>query len=206
MKNLLPSFTRIHPILSFLLASALFGTSQYACGHSEADVHVPVSLVGVHHLGSDYFIYRFYVNKSIGDNVGQGGGGGSMVCCLTLPLKWTRDLKADVRWEVDHIIRAPNPAARETAEVIGIYRAEVPIEKYTELGDLYVHFFPNGRVRIVVSPITPDGEAHPIRWGDTDESGVATAGKTAKTLFTAEEVAELKHKADSARKDHGGWR
>jgi hypothetical protein len=167
---------------------------------------VPVSLIGVHHLGPQYVIYRFYVNKSIGDNIGEGGGGGSEVCCITLPTKWDPALRVDIRWEVDHIIRSHDAKLQDSAEMKGIYQAQVPVEKYSKIGDLYIHFFPNGRVRAVVSSISSDGEKHPIRQGDAKASQTAIAGKEISDLFTPEEIAEMSRKADQERKLHGDWR
>jgi len=199
-------FGKTRLILLTILTVALSSAYRYVYCHPDEDTTVPVSITGVHHLGSDYFIRKFYINKSIGDNIDKGGGGGSNVCCLILPFKWSPHLIADVRWKVGHIIRSANPATPETAELEGIYRAQVPVEKYSELGNLYVHFFPDGRVRIVVSPNTSDSEVHPIRSSDTNASRAATFGKKESTLFTAEELSELRDKADSARLEHGGWR
>ena len=189
-----------------LLIGLLLGTCVTSIAYPKSDDSVPASLVGVHHLGPNYLIHRFFINKSIGDNVSEGGGGGSMVCCIALPRKWQPGSTVDVRWKVAHIIRSTNPTVQERAEIEGIYHAQVPIEQYEEPGDFYVHFFPNGRVRIVVSPIATDGQQHPVRWGDTYESQMATQGRAVNALFTPEESAERKRNADDSRKEYGGWR
>ena len=38
----------------------------------------------------------------------------------------------------------------------------VEIEKYDETGSIYMHFFPNDEVRVVVSPVGPLNPKHPI--------------------------------------------
>jgi len=168
--------------------------------------HVPVSLIGVHHLGSDRLINRFWVDKRIGDNIGEGGGGGSFVCCINLPKKWSPTFKADIRWEVDRIIRSPNPGGQDIAEIDGIYRAQVPIEPYIEPGNFYVHFFPGGSVRIVVSKITSDGELHPIKGKDPSAIKAATVGEKVNEIFTEEDLQELQSEIGEDRKRYGDWR
>lgn len=106
--------------------------------------------------------------------------------------------------EVIHIHRASNPTVQDTAEVEGIYRAQVPIEPYEGPGNFYVHFFPGKRVRIVVSETTPSGELHPIRWDDSQASNNATVGYRVEGIFTDEEIAENQREVDRDRKQHGG--
>jgi hypothetical protein len=196
---------QFYPLLLLSIALALT-----PCGLIYAQTKInrsmPVSLIGVHHLGEDYTVYRFYINKSIGDNIGEGGGGGSLVCCIVLPEIWGPSLKVDVRWEVDHIIRSNNPRIPEQAELKGMYRAEVPIEKYSELGNLYVHFFPDGRVRAIVSSISSNGELHPVRPGDRNAVRKATIGREIKVLLTPDEISEIARDADRERKQYGDWR
>jgi len=172
----------------------------------KVDKNFATTLTGVHHLGSDYYIKKFYVNKGINDSVGEGGGGGSHVCCLSLPKKWSPGLTADVRWEVIHILRAPDPASQDTGEVEGIYRARVPIEPYTKSGSFYVHFFPEKRVRIVVSEIPPGAEEHPVKTQGGQAAENSTVGYPIKTMFTDEEIAEFQREFDRDRKKYGDWR
>ena len=39
----------------------------------------------------------------------------------------------------------------------------VEIEKYNEIDSIYIHFFSNDEVRVVVTPVGPRNPAHPIR-------------------------------------------
>ncbi|OON63534.1 hypothetical protein B0920_09275 [Massilia sp. KIM] len=150
-----------------------------------------VSVNRLQRLGPDYRIHEFYVSKGYYSNVGEGGGGGSHMCCVTIPKKWYPGAEADVRWQVHPITKPSNPAALESGEIEGRYGALVPVEAYREPGELVVHFFPNRRVRIVVSSFDHTADEHPIKWGNAQESLLATAGAPIKEIFTAEELAEL---------------
>lgn len=163
-------------------------------------------MFSVHHLGEDYLISRFYVNKSIMDSVGEGGGGGSRMCCVSLPDKWNPRLSAEVRWEVHKLIRSYDHGPSQTAELVGMYKAQVPIEIYDKPSHFWVHFYSGGKVRIVVSPFSFDRENHPIRWGDEQSSRFASSGENLQYFFTADELAEFDRKIENDRKKYGGWR
>lgn len=206
MRMLEPSFRGWSFALRLFLTGLILGSCISSNTYATPNDGVPASLVGVHHLGPDYLIYRFYINKIIGDNVGEGGGGGSRVCCITLPQKWQPSLTVDLRWAVDHIVRSTKPGVPETAEVEGIYQAQVPVEKYTKPGNFYVHFFPNGHARIVVTSISSHSENHPIRFNDVHAIETATKGNKIKALFNATETQERRKATDDAIKEFGGWR
>lgn len=206
MKIPILSVVRSHPIVSLLALGVLLGSYTLLHARSKGNDRMPASIVGVHHLGSDHLIHEFYVNKGYYGNVGEGGGGGSFTCCVTLPKRWYPGLKADIRWEAYRIIKPTDPAEEETVESAGIYRAQVPVEAYQQSGSFFVHFFPNGRVRIVVHPFDHTADEHPIRWGNAKESLLATAGMPVKEIFTAEELAELRRENDRDRAKYGSWR
>lgn len=206
MRFPIPEFIRVHPIFSLASLAVVLGIGAIIHESFKVSSHVPAFLVGVHHLSSDHYINRFYVNESISDNIGEGGGGGSKVCCLSLPRKWNPSLVADVRWEVHHILRATEENSQDTGEVEGVYRAQVPIESYIEPGDFYVHFFPDKRVRIVVSPVPPSNKRHPVQRRDSHAAQKSTLGYQIKALFTDEELAERRREYENYRKKHGGWR
>jgi hypothetical protein len=211
MKIKIPNFLRWHPIMSLLLAGILFFLftflfNYFNINYLKVETHIPVSITGVHHMGSDYRISDFYVDKYYGGAVGESGGGGGIVCCIMLPKKWHPGLTADVRWEVRHIIKTSNPATPETEEVAALYHARVPVEKYVEADRFWVHFFPQGRARIVVSQTGPYGEQHPIQFSDMQAVQKATTGLVVKALFTSEEIAESERQAALDRKKYGDWR
>jgi hypothetical protein len=206
MKTIEPTNLRRYLFQAIFLISILFEFFTPLDCHAVVHDNVAVSLIGVHHLGPDYLIQKFYINKTIGDNVGEGGGGGSMVCCITLPRKWQRSLVVDVRWEVARIIRrSTNSDLPDVGEIEGIYQAQVPVEQYTEPGNFSVHFLPNGHVYVVVNP-TESENKHTTGSSDTPAVQTATKGQMIKALFTPQEIIERKKAANNDRNNYGGWR
>ena len=165
---------------------ALYWAYRYFVPRDEEDL-VPASIVGVQHLGPDYNIGEFYVNGYYGSNVGREGGGGGFVCCVMLPSKWRPGLVAEVKWEVNDWskediaeIKAENYRSIRTE---GLYGAIVPIEKYEIAHDVYVHFFPEGKVRIVSTGFGPLHPLHPVPYGAGDGGEIATTGHRVSDLF-----------------------
>jgi len=199
------NFVRWYPVTSLILVSALLSVCSVIYTYYKVDDHIPVSLTGIHHLGSDYRIAEFYIDKYGGDNVGESGYSG-IVCCRMLPRQWSPGLKANVRWEIHHIVRPSDHAKPETEEIAGIYQAQVPIEHYLKPDRLWVHFFPNGRVRIVVSPEGSDSEKHPIHPNDEQAMSQAVTGTPVNSLFTEEEIAVSRREDAEDRRKFGDWR
>lgn len=206
MKVPILSVVRSHPIVCLLAMGVLLGSYALLHARPRGNNRMPASIVGVQHLGSDHLIHEFYVNKRYYGNVGEGGGGGGLSCCVTLPKHWYPGLTADVRWEAYRIIKPTDSAEEETVESAGIYRAQVPVESYREPGMFFVHFFSNGRVRIVVSPFDHTADEHPIRWRDPQASLLATAGVPVKDILTAEELADIARENARDRAKYGNWR
>jgi hypothetical protein len=115
-------------------------------------------------------------------------------------------LKVEVRWQVDRVIKEPDGITVTRLEKEAIYRAQVQVENYTDTGDVYVHFFPEGRARVVVSDYSPDAKQHPIQLDDTNASHAAASGVAIKSMLTPEEIAELERKTTRERKQFGDWR
>ena len=210
MKIPIPNFIRWYPVASILLSGILiaFCTFTYNylnINYFNVETHIPVTVSGVHHMGSEYLISHFSVNKEIGDNISRNGSSG-IVCCLMIPKKWSPGLTADVRWEVLHIIFQPDGIQVAREELVAIYRAQVPVEPYVDTGDFYVHFFADGRARIVVSNYGPEGKQHPIQWDDAEASRTATAGAVVESFYTKEELAELDRETARDRAKFGDWR
>ncbi|MFS2212932.1 DUF3304 domain-containing protein [Telluria sp. Tellsp104] len=210
MKIPIPNFIRWYPVTSILLSGILIAFSIFTynylnINYFNVETHIPVTVSGVHHMGSEYLISHFSVNKEIGDNISRSGSSG-IVCCLMIPKKWSPGLTADVRWEVLHVILQPDGIQVAREELVAIYRAQVPVEAYSEGDRFWVHFFPEGRVRIVVNSFAPEAEQHPIRWGDPDASKKATVGAVVDTFYTAEEMADLERRIERDKKKYGDWR
>jgi hypothetical protein len=211
MKIPIPNFLRWYPVMSMLLAGILIALFMFLydylkVNYFKVETHIPVAITGVHHMGSDYRISDFYVDRYYGGVVGESGGGGGIVCCIMLPKKWRPGLMADVRWEVRQIIRSSDLATPKTEKTAAFYHARVPVEAYAKPGDFYVHFFPGGRVRIVVSEFTITGKEHPIQGDDPLASQTATPGSPVKSLFTAEELAEFEREFVRDKAKYGDWR
>ncbi len=120
-----------------------------ACGSSSSsDATIGVGITGIDNLPEDYLsVQDFSVN---GYNGAQAGKGGRTVCCAILPRKWRPGLTVKVHWNVT------NWRDRTGAE----FDAVVPVERYEEVGHLWVHFLPGGKARAVSSarlgPNNPD--------------------------------------------------
>jgi hypothetical protein len=165
----------------FLAASVTLyvGYPAYQSSSGENEV-VPAVVIGVQHLGPDHLIPEFYVNKYGGNGIGRDGGGGGEVCCIVIPSQWRPGLVVEVRWKVEgwppekrKEVEAGN---FKSATMRGMYIAKVPLEKYERSGDVYVHFFPRGMVRVVSTMYSVLSTAHPVRYGPVDGDPMATAG------------------------------
>jgi hypothetical protein len=179
-------------------------------GRDVKEEPVGVGIVGVQHIGPDYNISEFYVDGYFGMNVGRGGGGGSGVCCVMLPKKWRPGLQVDVRWVVgDWSKEIPSELEVHNYRSItaeGIYRAIVPVEKYDEPEELYVHFFSHGRVRVVSNLYGSESTQHPILRGDPHAVDSATKGIRIAEVFSAEERAAADKEYEKHWKKYGDWR
>ena len=155
-----------------------------ACGvirtqESGDNEKIGVMIIGVHHLGPDFNIGDFYVNGYSGGDVGKNGGGAGYVCCSELPRKWRLGLVMKVKWAVydwSKVIRSEVDAGNYNSVGLENFAATVPVEKYDEVGDLYPHFFPNGKVRLISSNYPISNPKHPVQWNDSSAAELATSG------------------------------
>lgn len=197
--------------ITLVLVTVLgLGAISWATWTDFYQVHyVGVGLTGVHHLGSAFKIDEFNVDGTDGGNVGWEGGGGSSTCCVDLPKKWTPGLTVVVRWAISDwskVNRAETAAGNyDSVTSGGMFRAKVAVEKYDVPEQLYVHFFPNGRARVVSSSFGT-GIHHPIAEDDPAAALHATNGSPVKQLFTDAEIAEIHRKAAARKKWHVEWR
>lgn len=172
-------------------AAVWLGYTQLPWGNRDDELGA-AGIVGVQHLGKDYPVSEFYINNYAGGKVGRDGGGGGIVCCVMIPLQWRPGLTVDVRWRVEdwsHENRTEIKAGDyRSVSVKGFYIAKVPVEKYDDPGDVYVHFFPRGRVRVVSTMHSVLSRYHPVPYGPTDGGAMATAGWPVKELFTEAEL------------------
>ncbi|WP_083941138.1 DUF3304 domain-containing protein [Pseudoduganella violaceinigra] len=103
----------------------------------------------VNHTGN--FIYSASANGG-GGHMEAWGAGGPNVCCVMIPRKWYPGMKVPVRWDM------PEGSKHIYKEKI------VEVEQYDDDdgGSLYIHIFPNGEVRLVVSRYAGWSSKHPI--------------------------------------------
>jgi hypothetical protein len=99
---------------------------------------------------TEKYIYSVTVDGSGGGNMSAWGAGGADICCTSIPRIWYPGMKVLVRWNMPE----------GTKDVIK--EKLVEIEKYSDPGSIYMHFFPNDEVRVVVSNYPGYSSAHPI--------------------------------------------
>jgi hypothetical protein len=103
----------------------------------------------VNHTGN--FIYSASVDGAGGGGMSRWGAGVANICCTSIPRAWYPGMKVLVRWDMPeglkHIVKEKS----------------VEIEKYNRPGDIYMHFFANDEVRVVVSRDGPGSPDYPIR-------------------------------------------
>ena len=128
--------------LFFLWVSALVG-----CNGDEPDKGPAIAQISAYNHTADY-IHEFYINGRWGGNARAYGGGGGFVCCIGYPREWRPDLTATVRWSTSASRNKPFTGVTWREEV-------VPIERYDQLGSLNVHFLPDNKVRLIISPGSP---------------------------------------------------
>jgi hypothetical protein len=101
---------------------------------------------GIDHLADYLSVSDFSVNGAEGFQAGTGGAGAPGPA---LPREWHPGLTVHVKWDVSDWKHGGGSA----------HEAEVPVDPYTEPGDVWVHFLADGTVRVVVSnegPRSPD--------------------------------------------------
>lgn len=121
-------------------------------------VYVPEQYVGISCVthGTGY-IHSFYmeepgVNNQPGRRQKYGGTncGGTIAAGYPLPEKWYAGMTVKVRWN--------RPIDGEDSW----YEKTTNIMRYTEVGNVYVHFFPGDQVRVVSALPYPESPLHPI--------------------------------------------
>jgi hypothetical protein len=77
--------------------------------------------------------------------------GGTIAAGYSLPRTWTPGMKVKVRWS--RPIKGEDNWLEKTTT----------IPRYEQVGDLYVHFYPNDEVRVVVSRVGTENPDHPLQ-------------------------------------------
>jgi len=122
------------------LAALLVGCEDEPGGVAE-------SVSGYNHMSGDgWHIGGFSVNGASGPNLQPRTGGEGFHCCILIPERWMPGMKAKVAWWYD--VKAGDsriPPPPQEAEV------EIPDYNAMGPGTVAVHFYPEHRVKLVVS-------------------------------------------------------
>lgn len=138
---------RTYRFLLVALAVALLGVLT-ACQSFGKEEVFGYSMGGIDHLADNLSVTDFWVNGAAGFQAGSGNAG---VPAPLLPVKWHPGLTVHVVWDV-----------RDWEHDKGnTHEADVPVDPYTEDGNLWVHFLANGTVRVVVSNAGPYAPTYP---------------------------------------------
>ena len=154
-----------HPALATIrrgLATALaLGLLAGLAACSWEEDQASPGITGYNHT-TNRSIYNFTVNGRLGAGMGPMEGGGATSCCVAIPRTWHPGLKVKVAWEYQNFrdVPAPQPERRE---------AEVDVPQYSpsDIGRLAVHFFPDHKVRVLVTMLSIQHPDYPaaLRWG-----------------------------------------
>ena len=131
---------------ALLLSGCAFKASQVKEAGPSPTATAQVGIVN--HTGK--YIYSASVDGAGGANMARWGAGGAEICCASIPRVWYPGMMVLVRWNM------PEGHTDVVKEKI------VEVEKYDEPGDIYMHFFENDEVRVVVSNAGGGSKIHPI--------------------------------------------
>ena len=137
--------------VSLMIAMLAACTSHGLSTRDDDKRYFNASLGAVNHTGQ--YLYGFSLNGALGGNAREYGGGGAGVCCVRLPAVYRPRLTVDIGYDL-----LINNGKDNNWKM----KKSVPVEPYTESGDVYVHFFPNDLIRVVVSSAGPASSEHPI--------------------------------------------
>lgn len=133
-------------LISALGLAACSGLANEARDTEPATATAQVGIVN--HTGN--YIYSASVDGAGGGKMSAWSAGGANICCTSIPRTWHPGMKVNVRWNM--------PIGRQSV----IKEKIVEVEKYDEPGDIYLHFFPNDEIRVVISNAAGYSKKHPI--------------------------------------------
>ncbi len=102
------------------------------------------SITGYNHT-YDQSLYYYTVNGNMGAGMGAQSGGGAFSCCASIPRHWEPGTRVKVWWSYQGGTRIPPEPPPHVAEV------ELPPYKPSDVGSLQVHFYPDQKIKVVVS-------------------------------------------------------
>ena len=116
---------------------------------------MPAGITGYNHMNGRLAIHDYTVNGAMGSNLFQESGGGAESCCVMIPEKWRPGLKVKVAWEYGIGVKDPVPAPPPQEKVV-----EIP--EYKHRGKVWVHFYDNHQVKIIVSNCSIEHPFYPM--------------------------------------------
>ena len=134
-------------LLPLAIATALMGCASRLT-HAEPQEGALARVGVINNTGN--YIHSASVNGAGGGNMSAWGAASATVCCTQLPRVWYPNMEVRVRWNM--------PIGKRDV----IKEKIVVVEKYDRLGDIYMNFFPNDEVRVVVSRNGPRASDYPI--------------------------------------------
>ena len=126
----------------------LSACSGLGVAEDEPPQTAPAQVGVVNHTGN--YIYSASVNGAGGGKMSEWSAGGASICCASIPKVWYPGMMVRVRWNM--------PIGRKDV----IKEKMVEVERYERPGDIYLHFFPNDVVRVIVTNIGGPSSEHPI--------------------------------------------
>ena len=165
---------------ALIVGTVLVALLQAGCASRESEM-LGAPVEGYNHTSAA--INRFTVNGAGGPNLGPYSGGGSQVCCGSVPRYWRLGLRAIVEWEKDPAPRdyvnwaplgtdAYREAYKKHEAKYTQQRVVVEIPEYKEAGTLKVHFLPCNQVRVSADNVFYDTPSYrynfPPKMEDTE--------------------------------------
>ncbi len=93
-------------------------------------------------------IVDLYVDEKWGGAVHANSGGGSSVCCVSIPEKWHKNFLVHVKWK--------------KTEDNKWYTATAKVPSYTEPAGLQILFVANDEIKVFVNDYWPCSSKHPM--------------------------------------------
>ncbi|MCD7099299.1 DUF3304 domain-containing protein [Stenotrophomonas sp. MMGLT7] len=106
---------------------------------------IPVGIVGYNHTDSN--IYQFLINGGGGGSVHSHSGGGTTVCCAMVPAHWHQEMKVEIDW---------------TTDLKTFRKRVVNVPRYTQVGDLAVHFLRDGEIKVFLTNVRLGHPEYPL--------------------------------------------
>jgi hypothetical protein len=114
-------------------------------------------------------VQEYYVDGSRGSNLPAYGGGGKTSCCVSLPDRWTPEVKVKVDWTMGDwsvpyatIEHLSTSAQMECCWIERSLSKTVPVERYGEKGGrLQVFFLPDDEIQVWIYDAGPQNPEHP---------------------------------------------